>query len=481
MKEDKKFDELLRKKLEEYSVEPPEHVWQNIRSNMEATKRSGLAAYWRWAAAAAVVVLALGAGLFFIGQNPETPSTAEYHPATEKSTETKQPENMDVNKTPEKQSSETYVANAPEVENRPIANEPAQNNTDRHIAQTSRKQKDTETLPFERVHKTMLAFIDSRTSPISGEKQAVFIPKSVGVISITTSGELSEEDKKIIAANIARLDAKSKTKNETGEKWRVGMHVASAYASSSKSYAEDYIQNMSNANDKSGTNTTGGFSVQYGNSSRWKFESGFYYSSTTNGSQNRLNLKSVNMALNTIANENYSSNNNSGYYNTVLNIENGETTINGSAGVIKISKIPSNSSVIAQPEYLSMNSEVMMAQGEIVQEFNYVEVPLIARYRLFASRFDVELIGGLSANMLVSNNVYLNNSSGKERVGSVTDLSFVNISATGGLGLSFDLTKSLALSVEPRASYNLNSLSKNSEISFKPWRMGLYAGVTYAF
>lgn len=479
MKNDKKFDELLRKKLEEHAVEPPEHVWQNIRSGMEATKRSGFAVYWRWAAAAAVVILALGAGLFFITQNPETPVIVEQLPETEKPAITEQPVTPDVDRTPEKQSPEIHVVDALEAESHLVTDEPAQSKIVRQNAQTPDKQEDTENLLFERVQKKTLAFIDSKTALISGEKQAGFIRKPYAVNTEAQSG-LSEEDKRIIEANIARLEAKSKTKNETGEKWRVGMHVASAYASSSKSYKEDYAQNMTNATDKSGTNTAGGFSVQYGNSSRWKFESGFYYSSTSNGSQNRYSLKSSNMNLNIATNESMS-NSNSDRYNTVLNIENGETTINGSAGVIKISKIPSNSSVIAQPEYLSMASEVMMAQGEIIQEFNYVEVPVIARYLLFASRLDVELIGGLSANMLVGNNVYMNSSSGKERVGAIADLSVVNFSATGGLGLSFDLTKNLALSVEPRASYNLNSLSKNSEINFRPWRMGVYAGVTYAF
>ncbi|MCL1821421.1 MAG: PorT family protein [Prolixibacteraceae bacterium] len=479
MKEkDKLFDEMLRKKLEEYSVEPPAHIWQNVKPGMVARKRNRKAVYLRWAAAA-TVVLVLGAGLFYAEQKLNRPVVADHHPVVVSPPKATQPVILDSEKAPEPEPAKTEIVQTADSGNGTTITEPTGKDMKKHIAQMPEKQDEEMTAPpFSHTQGKMFSFIHGKDALLPNEKMTAALQGRPQRI-VAAYDELSEADKIIIAANIERQRQKMKFKNQDDEKWSVGMYVASAYASSSTSYKPDYLRSMSNTSGKTGTNTASGFSVRYGTSSKWKLESGFYYSSTSNGSQNRLDLKSASVMYRDV-NSDYGSGSQN-FFNSVLNIENGEATINGNAGVIKLSRIPQNSATVPQPEYMAMTSEFMLAEGEIIQQFNYVEVPLMARYALLSRRMGVELAGGISTNMLVGNHVYLNNSVGKERVGSVADLSFINFSGTAGLGFSFDLTQNLELSVEPRVSYNLNSLSKNDNISFKPWRAGLYAGVSYVF
>ena len=62
MKEDLNMDKAIREKLESFSVDPPAHVWNNMREAMVEKRRKKRMAYIGWVAAAAVVVFAFIAG-----------------------------------------------------------------------------------------------------------------------------------------------------------------------------------------------------------------------------------------------------------------------------------------------------------------------------------------------------------------------------------------------------------------------------------
>ena len=65
MKETKNTDELIRAKLENYSVTPPPHVWQQVQQQLAAQNRRTRMIWFRVAAVAAVVVFAFMAGWYF--------------------------------------------------------------------------------------------------------------------------------------------------------------------------------------------------------------------------------------------------------------------------------------------------------------------------------------------------------------------------------------------------------------------------------
>lgn len=169
------------------------------------------------------------------------------------------------------------------------------------------------------------------------------------------------------------------------------------------------------------------------------------------------------------------------YFNTGVTNTMGQLAMNSTAGVIKFSHTPSNAELISMPEASYGLSTAMLSPGEFSQVFDFVEIPLFARYLLVDSKLGVELMGGFSTNILTGNNVYMENNSGREQVGSTEDISTMNFSGSAGVGLIYALGKNLSLSVEPRFSYYLNSINHSGDVSFKPWRVGVFTGLSYDF
>src|SRR5690606_25377857 len=114
----------------------------------------------------------------------------------------------------------------------------------------------------------------------------------------------------------------------------------------------------------------------------------------------------------------------------------------------------------------------LITQGELSQIFDLVEIPVYLRYMLLESNFDVELVGGINAGLVVGNNAYLDSQYGVQKIGKTKEISTLNLSGTVGVGVTYALGKQFSLAVEPRFNYYLNSISKNPEVDFRPYRIG---------
>ena len=80
MNEEKHSDQILRDKLTDYTVDPPEHIWTNIQDQLLKIKRNQRILYIRWMSAAAAILIAFLGGWYF-SRNTETLQTV----STEKS------------------------------------------------------------------------------------------------------------------------------------------------------------------------------------------------------------------------------------------------------------------------------------------------------------------------------------------------------------------------------------------------------------
>jgi hypothetical protein len=155
--------------------------------------------------------------------------------------------------------------------------------------------------------------------------------------------------------------------------------------------------------------------------------------------------------------------------------------MNGSAGVIGIEKLPASVRISSLMESYAGNNELLLNSDDFEQRFEYIEVPLFVRYKLIDKNWDMDMLGGFSANMLVGNGVYLNNGSENSYVGKTKDMSRLNYSASMGFGMGYQLTNKIELRVEPQIKYYLKSLSNNPDVHFKPYSIGIYTGVSYRF
>jgi hypothetical protein len=117
----------------------------------------------------------------------------------------------------------------------------------------------------------------------------------------------------------------------------------------------------------------------------------------------------------------------------------------------------------------------------ILQSFSYLELPLILRYKFVDRTIDLNLIGGVSYNMLLGNNVYANLEGGKYPIGKTEGLSPISISSSLGMGMEYSFSKSFSLNLEPTFRYYLNPFNELAGSTMHPYSFGIFSGLTYKF
>ncbi|MDK2979483.1 MAG: hypothetical protein PWP52_2197, partial [Bacteroidales bacterium] len=119
--------------------------------------------------------------------------------------------------------------------------------------------------------------------------------------------------------------------------------------------------------------------------------------------------------------------------------------------------------------------------ANIRQSFEYIEVPLIIRYKIIDKIIDINLIGGVGANFLVGNNVYLMYENSKDVIGKTNGVNDINYSGSLGFGLEYPILNSVNILIEPSIKYYLNPINANSAVESHPYSIGIYTGVSYSF
>ena len=458
MKETKNTDEQIRAKLENYSVTPPPHVWQQVQQQLAGQQRRTRLIWVRVAAVAAVVVFAFMAGWYFndnTGKSLVTGTNTEIENKTGQQNSSTLTEPLVVAETMETS------------EVKPISAERKEKTENRGT--TAAKHENIAAAEMQTRNDMIYEKIGSREIRIEPKQPELVLAEN------KRGDELSETDLLVIAANLEMERAKKK---ETENKWKMGMFLSPGYSSYSASYADEYSNNMTYSGSEGNSNVGGGFSVQYKTGKRWAVESGVYYAQNGQKSENSLNL----FANKVDADYMFSPGNSDKYFTNNVRIENGNMAMNSSAGVIQFTSAPKGAELAGDFESsLNGSTELAVPDGEFSQVFEFVEIPLLVRYRLIDSRIGIELITGLNTSMVVGNNAYIDNTYGMQNVGKTADINTFNIAGTAGLGASYNLSKHFSLALEPRFSYYLNSINKNPDVDFRPYRLGVFAGMTYTF
>ena len=458
MKETKNTDELIRAKLENYSVTPPPHVWQQVQQQLAAQNRRTRMIWFRVAAVAAVVVFAFMAGWYFNDNTGKSLVTGV---------------NTEIENKTEQQNSSTLTGQS-------VIAETMETSEVKSISAERNEKTGNRKITATKHENIASAEIQTRNEMIYGKigyRNIRFEPKQPELVLAKNKkeDELSEADLLVIAANLEMEQAKKK---ETDNKWKMGMFLSPGYSSYSASYADEYSNNMTYSGSDGNSNLGGGFSVQYKTGKRWAVESGVYYAQNGQKSENSLNL----FANKGEADYMFSPGSTDKYFANNVRIENGNMAMNSSAGVIQFTSTPKGAELSGDFESsLNGSTNLMVPNGEFSQVFEFVEIPLLVRYQLIDSRVGIELITGLNTSMVVGNNAYIANQYGMQNVGKTVDINTFNIAGTAGLGASYDLSKHFSLALEPRFSYYLNSINKNPDVDFRPYRLGVFAGMTYTF
>ncbi len=126
-------------------------------------------------------------------------------------------------------------------------------------------------------------------------------------------------------------------------------------------------------------------------------------------------------------------------------------------------------------------ANLQFIDNSLRQNFSYLELPVIVRYKLIDRTLDFNLVGGLSSNLLVNNSVYADIDGGKYQVGKTEGLNMLTFSSSLGMGMEYNISGNLSLNLEPTFRYYLNPVSQSQGLRFHPYSFGIFSGISYRF
>ncbi len=464
MIKDNKLDDLFREKLRNHEQAPPAYLLENVLAGVAGERRKRKMFYWRIAGAAAILLFAFVAGWQLSKQGQQItnqPVVAKVQPALETTPETK--------KTVSAESHNNMTAAGTSQQASVKASSLAAN----ELAKSKTEMTKIKRTAFGAENTSLVATggpapmksMKNISGPIrQGEASSLQLRQQ----NVRSKSPEKSIDQQIMEQNQQAILAANSGKGES--RWLVGAQVSPAYSVNRSSHSAQYASNMLNSS-RSPVDLGGGILVEYKRGKRWSLQSGVYYSGLAQNSGNKSRSR------NDYAFSDVSSN----YFSTPVKITDSKMLMNSSVGVIELNRVPSGMVLGTNMEENSLVSAAMVSNVDLVQNFDYVEIPLYLRYTLIDARFDVEMLGGFSSNLLVGNQVFSENGSGRSLIGKTKDMEPVSYSGTFGLGLKYNLSKHLFLNVEPRIKYYLNSLNSNSSVSYKPYTIGVFTGISYEF
>jgi len=214
---------------------------------------------------------------------------------------------------------------------------------------------------------------------------------------------------------------------------------------------------------------SGGVALSYRINKRFSVQSGLYYSSV--GQQ--LSGISAYGGF-----EEYNQAKNAGF--SVITASGTVTTNNNDVFLLdnyKGGKVISNYS---GNEIDPVKAELQYLDNSLRQNFSYLELPVVIRFKVVDKTLDFNVIGGFSSNLLVNNKVSAGKGE-KYQVGSTEGLNMVTFSSSLGMGMEYSFSSNLSLNLEPTLRYYLNPFGEIPGIKIHPYSFGIFSGLSFRF
>jgi hypothetical protein len=482
------IDRYFKERLREFEQRPPEASWNRIAQKLGHNRRKVLGLLFFRIAASMTILISTGIGYYLItkpaGQSePEVLSINKDDVAPKNVIELSVPVKRNPVKVTETKSDETErlsqirMAYKGPAMSEAIAIEPIAQPVTKEIVvmPDSNYQSSTMTSIINQNKKYLLP-VDL---PFEFEHNR----------SLSTSDVATDAAKDLSVQEALALLMPDNTEAETEmtkpDRWTLGSEVAPLY--SYRNLSSDHLQSdqLDNLNEsESGLLAyAGGIRVAFSTGKRLSVQSGIYYSRY--GQQiNKVGTYSVKYFGNSyespISKKYISVANSTGIISSD-NPENAEYDIVVAGSTDSRNEFNGTGGLISADNLYPSTTMTEDADMTLIQYFDYLELPLLVKYKIFDHKIDFSFSGGLVTNFLIGNSVNIKQDGESTRLGETTDIRHVNYQGSFGLGIDYPITSGFALTIEPRFRYYLNPIDKSPQINVHPFSFGFFAGVSYVF
>src|ERR1035437_6384300 len=475
------IDEYFNEGLENIEVNPPEEVWNNITKELDRKRRVRLFTIWTGMAAGLALLVSLG--IYFAnntnvkpqltGNSKATLNTHQNSDHTNAKTVISEPSNnagshskAKINEQDAHASGTNVTEISTPVEIKSIS--PVIIDTDNNLTAKSAFDENRPLVKDENSASEQLNLINTHKIKLENKiPSSLLAPKQTEPVKIANI-DFSEPTLQ------PTLSDKPKTKH-----WSMEGQVAPQYSYRNISAVSGNgpNSNVYNKSEDALVAYVGGIKVNYETSKRLSFQTGIFYS-VMGQTMNKVYGVKEQSGMST-----YAATQKSAYW---LNNSLGPVAINGSEQVSTQNQSISSTDAIYSSIYVnkasgnvltaldaSSNQGVLVENAQIIQQLKFIEIPVLARYKIIDRKLGCNLIGGVSTNVLVNSDVLLKQNGSKQNIGETTNLQKINYSGTVGIGLNYRWFKNINLTLEPTYKYYLNSISLNENMKVHLYAFGI--------
>jgi hypothetical protein len=445
------IDDLFADYLTDYEEKAPEYVWKNIQAELCAKRSHKRIILFRTLAASLALLLAFGLGYYS--------SDNQHNKYLVRNFELNPDSVLGLEKIKTKKASNLSVSNLhKKTDKKEIEEIPSENN---EYAKNKESIKNGYLLKFFELPQNVLSKYAEMQKNLTN----------------STSGKRINENKSSNQLLIDTLLFKKENLSERGflltekkvhkSKWSISTKFSPVYSvneniSESTKGADRNISHSiksseipeTSADEKALLSFSGGFNVNYHLTNRWSIESGLFYS------QHRQ------MADNIVSSSIYGT-----YDEMTVYTPDGIRYIKPSDAVQ-----PGNSKIIGT----ALGETYYSLDLDYISNFEYIELPIILRYKIIDRKLGLDVHSGFSTNFLIANRSSVIYNDNDLWSGSEDAISPMLYNATIGLGLNYDIFNNFSLNIEPTFRYSIITSKTNSLLRY-PYSFAVFAGFSFRF
>jgi hypothetical protein len=469
----KNIDNLFKDHLVGHKVSVPIGAWDRLEADLKPAKKHAVMFYVRLAAAAVFLLLAFGAGYFFsefsLDSTNITASKTETNVTDQPVEEILTPPveiqdiSEDIKEGPQQETNHQIpLTEADRISQKPSGTKADISKKSPGHKNIAKEKQDVikEGPPIEETVAVAVADEENQKE-IQGTEETtaeVFDPTiDNDELEKMTPDELH---KLLVGDNDFNDDIIAVDQSMGNSKWSVGGQLSPTYSYRNLSgegfETPDEIVDQSHFNDTENGLTTlgGGISLAYNFNDRLSLGSGLFLSRI--GQENN----------DVVAYDSPDSD-----YMYKLATSTGTVTINPAKfEKVMIQQIESPKDSIPG-DYL--------VNGTFVQNLDYLEVPLVLRYKVLNKRFSINVSGGLSPGILVNNRSYFKIDDEKVQTGFTENIKPMIYNSVFGLGVAYEISKKVSVNLSPTFKYSLSPVNTGSGINYHPYSISWFTGISY--
>lgn len=471
MKEERYIDKVFKEKLSNFEKTPPDGIWSSISASLlPARRKIMIVLAWKIAAGFAIL-LSTGLGWYFLQErnNTLTAPTAE----TIKNERTEQ---------------------APE----PIEGLLHHKLESFSSIDDTLKVAATTTLPDISRESDLTAYsIESEYPSAKVSTSNQIATKDLNIVGFSISLDIPEQitapraNKEMIKRKkshptvswdmlFSGISEDEKPFKDENRQWLLAAIAAPEYSYRTVKDAPMAPSTYFNNTENPRISYSGGLQLGYQVNKRLNIQSGIIYS------RSGIEINQLN-SLGSIALERNFGSGSVGSEKSLVNIGNSMGLINPSnPNLTYLSYNQTNEELIGRNQATFDNltgSEDFIYQinAELIQYFDFVELPLNLRYQVYDGRINLNVIGGMSSNVLVGNKVIFKSDGEKMENGRTENIRTFNYSGNLGFSVDYEISNQFLLLLEPRYKKHLRSINQEGFLDARPYMFGIFTGVRYRF